>query len=169
MFNATKVNVKSSATSQNAKWHRPSLSFGTQESKVIVVVRVRPLVSPKFAPNLKTRLLLLFMKLIVEYILEREIQKFSNNQTIYFRFKQLEIFESGPKSIVEKSVIFQSIQYIYEHISADKDKKKYELSLTFLEIYNEGLKDLLQLDNVAPKQLKIRQSSQFTQWTIYKH
>ncbi|ETO01481.1 hypothetical protein RFI_35959, partial [Reticulomyxa filosa] len=38
---------------------------------------------------------------------------------------------------------------------------KYELSLTFLEIYNKKLKDLLQFDNVAPKQLRIQQSSQF--------
>ncbi|ETO09837.1 hypothetical protein RFI_27540, partial [Reticulomyxa filosa] len=56
-------------------------------------------------------------------------------------------------------VIFQSVQYIYEHISANKDKKKYELSLTFLEIYNEELKDLLQPDNTAPKQLKIREDN----------
>ncbi|ETO04442.1 hypothetical protein RFI_32955 [Reticulomyxa filosa] len=185
MFNATKVNVKSSATNQNTEGHReevaPSLSFGTQESNVRVIIQVRPLVIREL--GLKSQVCIEFKDKdsVVAHgdpKIQQQVKQFTFDCVLTNKNEQSEVFESGPKSIVEKSlqgyngcvfvyeqtgsgknvcntqrtdngkaiidnkntycVIFQSVQYIYEHISANKDKKKCALSLTFLEIYNKN-------------------------------
>lgn len=59
----------------------------------------------------------------------------------------------------EPGVIFLAMQDLFARMEALKDTKKFEISLSYLEIYNETIRDLLQPET-SPKRLVIREDAE---------
>ncbi|QLL33037.1 hypothetical protein HG536_0D05580 [Torulaspora globosa] len=59
----------------------------------------------------------------------------------------------------EPGIIFLAMQDLFNRIEALKDTKKFEISLSYLEIYNEMIRDLLKPET-SPKKLVIREDSE---------
>ena len=58
---------------------------------------------------------------------------------------------------MESGVIPRVIQHIFDKIETNKDKAEYLVRVSFLEIYNEELKDLLHSSS-QPKSIVIRET-----------
>ncbi|KAF9356232.1 kinesin-like protein Klp5 [Mortierella sp. AD094] len=59
-------------------------------------------------------------------------------------------------------IIFLTMQELYERIKEQEDEKTIEVSLSYLEVYNETIRDLLakpSSENAKPKPLRLREDS----------
>lgn len=59
----------------------------------------------------------------------------------------------------EPGIIFLAMQDLFRKIEELKDTRKFEISLSYLEIYNESIRDLLQPET-SPKKLVIRENGE---------
>lgn len=179
--------------------HRSSKStFGVQQTSVQVIIRIRPLIEREQKSGEKNCIQVLNnnTSIVIEGKRTKKSKKVERKQFTYDKIltgncSQHQLFESGPKSIVEKSlqgfngcifcygqtasgkthtmygsndstenagIIYQANNYIQEYLKNESSQDiDYKLHVTFLEIYNEQLFDLLQLSANTTKKLKIRE------------
>ena len=169
-------------------------SFGTEESNVKVIIRVRPFIGRETRLKAKNCLdlhpgdnAITLNHSAVDS--KTKPRKFTFDQVFGPKEDQEDIFENGPRQIIEKAligfngtifcygqtgsgktytmygtaggpgIVYSANQFIQGFIDQQQDTgKTYKRQVTFIEIYNEELKDLLvdRKQGQSPK-LKIRE------------
>ena len=172
----------------DSKITKPKLAFGTEESNVKVVIRVRPFIGREI--KLKDKKCVKINDADNSIFINdgERAKQFTYDAIFDEKSTQDQIFENGPKQIIDKTlqgfngcifaygqtgsgktytmygnnknpgIIYQANNYIQGYIKTNPQNKKYKLSVTFLEIYNEQLNDLLIDDECKHNEpLKIRE------------
>ena len=165
------------------------MEFGAEESNVKVIIRVRPFIKrEKKLKDTKCVEINNDDNSIIIQSGDKKKQ-FTYDEIFDEKSDQDQVFENGPKQIIDKTlqgfngcifcygqtgsgktytmygdnanpgIIYQANQYIQDYITRNPENKQYEISVTFIEIYNEELKDLLIDENKKKHhdKLKIRE------------
>eukprot|EP01083_Nonionella_stella_P173136 596324_1 len=165
----------------------PSIPFGTEQSNVRVIIRVRPFISRE--KKLNDTKCISINDANNSIIIQNNDKKkeYTYDKILDQSSSQTQVFENGPKQIIQKTlqgyngcifcygqtgsgktytmygddanpgIIYQSNEYIQNYITNNQTNKTYAIHATFIEIYNEQLQDLLVQDGATKGLLKIRE------------